>query len=242
MARRRNRFLSRTISDLEDNCLFFALVLVLVFYAVVNLVPWFGVTFPQVLVPTSVAIFLLVSRILAKKMEGIRSILVATDDPLSGLGDEIRRILKRHPGSRTIDILATNAGKFYNAMDDAGFHAHEVRILIYERAPGLDAIIERWKTLQEKKIIGKLEINTYAFTPMFYGIVVDREDGCFGFFTPKYMAGPQTNLGTAHITGPYSLGGANPVRQAILDDLQSWFDVAFECHSTNLFPKVTGSA
>jgi hypothetical protein len=234
MGRKWRDISSLTINEVENIALYFGLCVIIVLNFLIPFVPALNRYFSQSSVPFYLAI-LVITRILMKKMDEIRVILALPSAPTSDFNYEIRQLFKRHPKSRTIDILATNTRKFYHAMEDLQFYAGEIRILLYEQTPAMDSIVERWKALYERGICRKLEIRTYEFTPTFYGVSIDRKEGYFGFFDPAYMANPQVSLGLMQITGPYLLTKTNPMGRAILEDIQKWFDVAFKHHTKELY-------
>jgi hypothetical protein len=61
-------------------------------------------------------------------------------------------------------------------------------------------------------------------------MIMDKSDGCFGFFYPKYVANPALNI-NKRSTGPYILDHHSPMGLKILQDMSAWFDQAFESHS-----------
>jgi hypothetical protein len=86
----------------------------------------------------------------------------------------------------------------------------------------------------DNKICNELTIRAYDMSPTFYGMIMDRSDGCFGFFYPKYTVNPTSNL-TKRSTGPYVLDRHDPMELKIIQDLSIWFDQAFESNSKLIY-------
>jgi len=177
---------------------------------------------------------LLALRLVVKKLNILNSNLVGPPIPPRDFNQHIRHLLRNNPRVNRIDILATNSRKFYHAIEDLTFYSDEIRILLYEKTPDLPAISERWRLWQIQGRCSRLSMRTYSYTPTFYGISIDKQEGYFGFFDPQYMANPDENVGHMQISGPYPLSIDSPLTRYILNDIQRWFDITFEQHSISL--------
>jgi hypothetical protein len=154
----------------------------------------------------------------------------------SGLNHQIGELIKRKPALDTLDILATDTTNFYHALADLHFHADRIRILLYSKTRGLEDIIDQWVELKtDGKICNELYVRAYDMSPNFYGMIMDRSDGCFGFFYPKYAADPTQNIKRRSMS-PYVLDQQNPMEMKILQDMSTWFDQTFESNSSLVYP------
>jgi hypothetical protein len=181
--------------------------------------------------PLTLIFFSSLFGILIKKIDDLRNAFVHDVDLGSSLNHQIGELIKKKPALDTLDILATDTMNFYHALGDLHFHAKQIRILLYSKTPGMDDIVDQWKDLKiDSKICNELIIRAYDMPPTFYGMILDRSDGCFGFFSPKYLSDLNQNL-KKRSTGPYVLDHHSPLEMKILQDISTWFDQVFESHS-----------
>ncbi len=147
------------------------------------------------------------------------------------LNSQIRDIVNSHPKLQYLDILAIDTRKSFPAFEDLNFYVDTIRILMHERVSDPQEVIKSWKTLQDRGTCKKLEVKIYSSTPTFYGILLDRKYGCFGFFEPQNSIMGEQAHKKALITGPYLLSQKTPLEEAIISDIQMWFDYLFENYS-----------
>jgi hypothetical protein len=225
---------SVTLDQIEDIALYIGLSIVLI----LEFMSSFVTPLNNLLSEKTILLYaltIITFRILLKNIVKILSLLTSQTATNKEFNEEIRKLIKNRPRIKTLDFLATNTRKFYHAIEDLDFHVDHIRILIYERTPNIDNIIERWKTLEKKGVCKSFQIKTYNTTPTFYGMVIDKKDGCFGFFDPGYMTNPKEHLGVMLITGPYILSTNSPMGREILTDIQNWFDELFTKHAKELY-------
>lgn len=230
-----------TLEELEDLAIYIGLGLLVSLEFLSNVLPAVQTVVGPSSVPTY-ALGLLALRLLVKKLIRLERRFAPPDAELGDFNQNVRHLFRDHPRPHRIDILATNTRKFYHAIEDLAFYADEIRILLYENTPGLDTIAARWKLWHEQGRCGRLLMRTYPYTPTFYGMCIDRQDGAFGFFDPDYMADPTAPAGPMQVSGPHLVSRDSPVTRDILDDVQRWFDVTFQYHSHELLscPSATG--
>jgi hypothetical protein len=174
-------------------------------------------------------------RVLIKKIDDLRGSLVPDTDLSSSFNHQVGELIQKKPALDTLDILATDTKNFYHALVDLHFHADQIRILLYSRTSGIDDIIKEWMDLKSNcKICNELTIRTYDTSPTFYGMIMNKSDGCFGFFYPNYVANPALSL-KKRSTGPYILDHHSPMGMKILQDMSVWFDQAFEANSKLIY-------
>lgn len=241
MKQKQERVRSFTIDEIENIALYLGLGIIIVLDFVSPFIPLLSTYFSKNSAPFYLAT-LLVFRILLKKIAEVRAATALPSSLGLDFNTQIRELVKTHPRVHSLDFLATNTRKFYHAIEDLEFYAETIRILIYEKTPDLENIVERWKALRENGICKNLDIRAYTITPTVYGMIIDGKDGCFGFFNPAYMVNPQVSLGIMQVTGPYLLMQANPVERAILTDVQYWFNELFEHHAKKVYSSSDNAA
>jgi hypothetical protein len=223
------------LDQLEDVGLYFVLVLIFTLQIIAS-IDTENKILPQLDLATwsTLLIFIFFSslfRVLIKKIDDLRGAFIHDADLSSSFNHQVGELIKKKPALDTLDILATDTTNFYHALVDLHFHANQIRILLYSKTSGVDDIIAQWVDLKnDGKICNELIIKTYDISPTLYGMIMDRSDGCFGFFYPKYVADPALNI-NKRSTGPYVLDHHSPMGMKILQDLNTWFDQAFESHS-----------
>jgi hypothetical protein len=223
------------LDQLEDGGLYFVLFLIFVFQIISSidtnheLIP--KIDFGTWGILLIFFFFLTLFRVLIKKIDDLRGAFVHDIDLNASLNHQVGELIKKKPALATLDILATDTTNFYHALVDLHFHANQIRILLSSKTAGIDDIIAQWTDLKnDGKICNELIIRTYDLSPTLYGMIMDRSDGCFGFFYPKYVANPAPS-NNKRSTGPYVLDHHSPMEMKILQDMCVWFDQAFESHS-----------
>jgi hypothetical protein len=230
------------LDQLEDWALYFVLFLIFMFQ-IVSSIDADNTIFPQLDLDTwdTLLIFIFFSslfRVLIKKIDDLRGAFVHDLDLGSSFNHQVGELIRKKPALETLDILAADTTNFYHALVDLRFHADQIRILLYSKTSGMEDIIAQWVDLKtEGRMCSELIIKTYDISPAFYGMIMDRSDGCFGFFSSKYVANPALNLKTRS-TGPYVLDSHSPVSMKILQDLCVWFDQAFESNSRLVYSSI----
>jgi hypothetical protein len=173
--------------------------------------------------------------ILIKKVDDLRGAFVHNADLGSSFNHQVGELIKEKPALDTLDILATDTMNFYHALADLHFHVDQIRVLLYSNNPEMKNIVTQWVDLKtDNKICNELIIRAYDMTPAFYGMILDKSTGCFGFFYPKYMANPAQSL-KRRSTGPYVLDNHDPMEMKILQDMSTWFDQTFESYSEYIY-------
>ena len=223
------------VDQLEDWALYAVLFLIFVFQIVSSidtkhkLIP--EIDFATWGILLTFVFFSMLFRVLIKKIDDLRSLFIHNVDLSSSLNHQVNELIKKKPALETLDILASDTANFYHALGDLHFHAKQIRILLYSKTSGIESIVNQWKDLKtEGRICNELIIRAYDTSPAFYGMIMDKSDGCFGFFSPKYLADLNQNL-NKRSTGPYVLDQHSPLEMKILQDMSTWFDQAFEFHS-----------
>ena len=175
-------------------------------------------------------------RVLIKKIDDLRSSFVHDADVGSSLNHQISQLIKSKPALDTLDILATDTTNFYHALSDLHFHADRIRILLYSKTRGMEDIVEQWTDLKtDSKVCNELQIRSYDMSPNFYGMIMDKSDGCFGFFYPGYAVDPTQNIKRRSMS-PLVLDNHNPTEMKMLQDISIWFDQTFESNSNLVYP------
>lgn len=174
-------------------------------------------------------------RVLIKKIDDLRRLFVHDADMGSGLNHQIGELIKSKPALDTLDILATDTTNFYHALADLHFHADRIRILLYSKTRGMEDIVGQWVDLKtDGKVCNELYVRAYDMSPNFYGMIMDRSDGCFGFFYPGYAADPTQNIKRRSMS-PLVLDNHNPTEMKMLQDMSAWFDQTFESSSSLVY-------
>ena len=223
------------LDQLEDGGLYFVLILIFTFQ-IVNSIDTDNKILPQLDLDTwgtllTFIFFLSLFRVLIKKIDDLRGAFIHDTDLSSGFNHQVGELIQKKPALDTLDILATDTTNFYHALVDLHFHAGQIRILLYSKTSGVEDIIAQWVDLKrDGKICNELIIKTYDMSPTLYGMIMDKSDGCFGFFYPKYVANPVLNI-NKRSSGPYVLDHHSPMGLKILQDMSVWFDQAFESNS-----------
>lgn len=180
-------------------------------------------------------------RVLIKKIDDLRSSFVHDADVGSSLNHQIGQLIKSKPALDTLDILASDTTNFYHALTDLHFHADRIRILLYSKTRGMEDIVDQWVDLKtDGKVCNELHIRTYDMSPNFFGMIMDRSDGCFGFFYPGYAADPTQNIKRRSMS-PLVLDNHNPTEMKMLQDMSIWFDQTFESSSSLVYSSLVST-
>jgi hypothetical protein len=223
------------LDQLEDVGLYFVLVIIFVLQ-IVDSIDTDNIILPQLDLSTwstllTFIFFFSLFRVLIKKIDDLRGAFIHDIDLNASLNHQVGELIKKKPALDTLDILAADTTNFYHALVDLHFHANQIRILLYSKTSGVEDIIAQWVNLKnDGGICNELIIRAYDISPTFYGMIMDRSDGCFGFFHPKYVVNPALNF-KGRSTGPYVLDHHSPMGMKIVQDISDWFDQAFESHS-----------
>ncbi|MFZ5857386.1 MAG: hypothetical protein ACOYZ6_11195 [Chloroflexota bacterium] len=227
------------LDQLEDGGLYFVLVSIFALQ-IIDSIDVNNTILPKLDLNTWSALltfvfFFSLFRVLMKKVDDLRSSFVHDTDVGSSLNHQIGQLIKSKPALDTLDILATDTTNFYHALSDLHFHADRIRILLYSKTRGMEDIVGQWMDLKtESRVCNELLIRAYDMSPNFYGMIMDKSDGCFGFFYPGYAVDPTQNIKRRSMS-PLVLDNHNPTEMKMLQDISIWFDQTFESSSSPVY-------
>jgi hypothetical protein len=228
----KSRWQKIPLGEIENYILYFGLIVIILLDFAGSFIPVIR-NYLQDSIPTYIVI-LLVFRLLTKDIKELKQNLPISGSITVDFNTQIKSLFPENAQLKQLDILGTSTRKIYHALEDLNYHVDEVRILIHEQLPNKDNAINRWKIKQRKGIFGKIEIRSYSTFPVFYAIIVNQTKGCFGFFQPLHVTNLRDQLSAMQATGPYLIS-QNRVDQAMLNDIQDWFDELFEHHSKQVY-------
>lgn len=228
-----------TIDEIENKALIIGLGLIILLNFLAPFIPGLDVYFSNNLSVIYVSI-LLIARIIYKKLDEIHYLFLRSDSS-QDFNKITRQIFEKNPKSQIIDIFAYDGTKFFHSIEDLKLSTEKIRILLYNDIPELDKNLDLWKGLNNNGSCKQLIIKTYNFVSSFYSISIDLDDGYFGFFNPSYVVSPgksgipSNSYLKVQVTGPYPLTSTNPLDNAILEDLDAWFNDIFDNYSELLY-------
>ena len=226
-----------SFNQIENIALYFGVLILIILDLLSTYIPVLSSYFNSNSAPLYI-VTLLVFRILFKQISELKKSLVPNHTDLSSFNDRMQFLIKRKNKFRSIDFFATSSRKFYHAIEDVDFYAEEIRILIYHKTPDLDRIKEMWEKLQERGKCKKITIKTYRINPTFYGLVINNEEGLFGFFEPNYLDNSSSEFNYMQIRQHYTLSKSIIRDQQIVLDIRLWFNKIFDSHSEILLSSI----